>query len=255
MFCTNCGKEIPNNMKFCVSCGMRVGEDSAFEIIQKKKTSKKNLLINVLIAGSIASACLLPFIFFYAAKMSATIGKEAIIENVTDSEHITTEETESVETVTESVEERVSDKMDKLDRDSDDAEAVSTDFDIEEEVLVIREKYNTVVYNMKNYTEQKPQDGITIYLDANGNAVFIKVARGYNGIDYERWYLVEQGELLFSFVFSGTDEHRLYFKQGILFRYIDNKVKYDNVSGILNCKWEQTSMEESADVLRLITEY
>lgn len=53
----------------------------------------------------------------------------------------------------------------------------------------------------------------------------------------------------------GTDEHRLYFKQEILFRYIDNKVQYDNVSGIRDCEWKQICMEESMDVLRLLTEY
>ena len=267
MFCTKCGKEIPDNVKFCTYCGNRLAEDSAAEIPtadSKKKTSK-----GLLMGGGIAAVCLLfvglgfAYIHFAdkeddtAVQTSRTAAED---EKKEDTAPADTEETENAETViegqtgTENEEESIADRVEELDRDSAAAEPVMIDFDIEEEVLAIREKYYTVQDNMGNYSELKPKDNVRVYLDANGNAVFIKVTKGYNGIDYERWYLIEQGKLLFSFVFSGTDEHRLYFKQGILFRYIDNKVQYDNVSGVRDCKWEQTCMEESMDTLRLISE-
>lgn len=163
MFCTKCGKEIPNNVKFCTSCGKQIEEDLTYKIVQKKKTSK-----GLLITGSIATTCLLAvgacftYIYFVdtengtSVQTSCTTTEDEHKENTAPTD---TEKIESVDTVievqtgTENGEEGISHRGDELDKDSNDAESVKINFDIEKEVLVIREKYNTFQDNMENYSE------------------------------------------------------------------------------------------------------
>lgn len=52
--------------------------------------------------------------------------------------------------------------------------------------------------------------------------------------------------MYFAFVFNGTEEHRLYFKDGVMIRYIDeNKNIYDygNTSDFYD--WESKVLSES----------
>lgn len=54
------------------------------------------------------------------------------------------------------------------------------------------------------------------------------LSKGTDGWNYAREYYFHDGELYFAFVFDGTEEHRLYFKDGVMIRYIDeNKNVYD----------------------------
>lgn len=54
------------------------------------------------------------------------------------------------------------------------------------------------------------------------------LSNGTDGWNYSRQYYFHDGDLYFAFVFNGTEEHRLYFKDGVLIRYIDeNKNVYE----------------------------
>ena len=56
----------------------------------------------------------------------------------------------------------------------------------------------------------------------------VSITAGTDGWEYSREYRFHDGELIFAFIFKGTEEHRLYFKDGHLIRYIDeHHVTYD----------------------------
>lgn len=72
------------------------------------------------------------------------------------------------------------------------------------------------------------------------------LSKGTDGWNYSREYYFHEGVLYFAFVFNGTEEHRLYFKDGIMIRYIDeNKNIYDygNTSDFYD--WESKVLSES----------
>lgn len=44
MFCTNCGKELPDGSAFCTNCGMKISSDPAKnKLTQLKRRSRKRL--------------------------------------------------------------------------------------------------------------------------------------------------------------------------------------------------------------------
>lgn len=72
------------------------------------------------------------------------------------------------------------------------------------------------------------------------------LSKGTDGWNYSREYYFHEGVLYFVFVFNGTEEHRLYFKDGVMIRYIDeNKNIYDygNTSDFYD--WESKVLSES----------
>lgn len=131
----------------------------------------------------------------------------------------------------------------------DEEQNVVEPIDIESEIDKIRNMYNVFQNNKENYQPLEVNDKVTAYLDSNENVVFLVVQRGCDNIDFERWYLINHGELVFSFVYNGLNEHRLYFKNGVLFRYIDQDIIYDNVAGIEECEWKNTCQNESKEIL------
>lgn len=130
---------------------------------------------------------------------------------------------------------------------------IAEPIDIESEINEIRNMYDLFQNNKENYQPLEVNDKVTAYLDSNENVVFLIVQRGYDNIDFERWYLINHGELVFSFVYNGLNEHRLYFKKGVLFRYIDQDIIYDNVAGIEDCEWKNTCRNESKEILSEIS--
>lgn len=72
------------------------------------------------------------------------------------------------------------------------------------------------------------------------------LSKGTDGWNYSREYYFHKGVLYFAFVFNETEEHRLYFKDGVMIRYIDeNKNVYDygNTGGFYD--WESKVLSES----------
>ena len=69
---------------------------------------------------------------------------------------------------------------------------------------------------------------------------------GTDGWNYSREYYFHDGVLYFAFVFNGTEEHRLYFKDGVMIRYIDeNKNVYDYGNTSQFYDWESRVLQES----------
>lgn len=72
------------------------------------------------------------------------------------------------------------------------------------------------------------------------------LSNGTDGWDYSREYYYHNGQLVFAFIYNGTEEHRLYFKDRHMIRYID---EYHSVYdfGALDpfSYWEQRALEEA----------
>lgn len=123
--------------------------------------------------------------------------------------------------------------------------------DIEVVANEVRSLYYETQDNKDSYDKKIIQDGVTAYVN-NGQVVLIEVMGDKIGETYSRMYYFHNNKLYFSFIFSGMLENRLYFKDGILFRYIDEqKNAMDSGTGVENCGWESVAREESAKYLQM----
>ena len=78
----------------------------------------------------------------------------------------------------------------------------------------------------------------------------IVLSNGADGWSYSREYYFHNGKLVFAFIFNGSEEHRLYFKDGHMIRYIDeHKNVYDFGALAPFADLEERALEEA---LRLI---
>lgn len=84
--------------------------------------------------------------------------------------------------------------------------------------------------------------------------VSIEVSSGYNAIGYYRiYYYDENGKIYFAFVFDKKKENRLYFKDNILIRYIDeNGDIYDLYENLETCSWFELVLSESHELFENI---
>ena len=116
-----------------------------------------------------------------------------------------------------------------------------SDSEIEEEVVRIREVYNKITSKKSKhkYDETSLADGVTSYSE-NGEVRLIVVKKGSNYSDYIRYYYFEDSKLIFAYI-EGSDSHRLYFKDDVLFRwrYASDAVKFSEA--------ENHDNEDSAD--------
>ena len=72
------------------------------------------------------------------------------------------------------------------------------------------------------------------------------IEKGQNNWNYSRDYRYHNGKLVFAFVFNGTEEHRLYFKDDHMIRYIDeNHITYDYPNTSKYSSWEKKVLAEA----------
>lgn len=138
--------------------------------------------------------------------------------------------------------------------DSDIAEEESEDekpvldINVEDEVKQIREWFYGTQDSLGSY-EQSTSDNVTFYLE-DGVPVKIVVKKGTDGWDYAREYYYHGGEFYFAFIYAGSDEHRLYFKDDQMIRYIDqDKNTYDYGETDRFSEWETPAIQEAYRLL------
>lgn len=112
--------------------------------------------------------------------------------------------------------------------------------DVDGETEKIRSHYYT--------TQDDPGDqyeigGVTYYYK-NGSVTKAICPSGYDNWDYTRWYFYSDGKLYFAFVFDGSEEHRLYFVNDTLIRYIDDNGNIMDF-GSINCPFESRVKTEA----------
>lgn len=117
-------------------------------------------------------------------------------------------------------------------------------FDVESEVAQIRVDYYATQDDPGTETTV---NGITYY-SKNGATTKIVCPNGTAGWGYSREYFFKNGNLYFAFIFDGTIEHRLYFADDTLIRYIDDDSVTHDYSGI-QCPFEQKALAEAYQLL------
>lgn len=126
-----------------------------------------------------------------------------------------TEEAEGVVETSDEIAEQTQDELSQIDL---------ANLDVEAEVEQIRSWY---------------------YSPSDSEEKFV-LSKGTDGWNYSREYYFHEGDLYFAFVFNGTEEHRLYFKDGVMIRYIDeNKNVYDYGNTSEFYDWESKVLSES----------
>lgn len=142
-------------------------------------------------------------------------------------------------------------------KDEDYSDLISntrlSDSEIEEEVVRIREVYNKITSkkSKNKYDETSLADGVASYSE-NGEVRLIVVKKGSNYSDYIRYYYFEDSKLIFAYI-EGSDSHRLYFKDDVLFRwrYASDAVKFseaenhDNEDSADFRTWEAFALDEA----------
>ena len=77
------------------------------------------------------------------------------------------------------------------------------------------------------------------------------IEKGQRDWNYSRDYRYHNDKLVFAFVFDGTEEHRLYFKDDHMIRYIDeNKITYDYPKTSKYSSWEEKVLNEAYSILK-----
>lgn len=103
------------------------------------------------------------------------------------------------------------------------------DPDVEEYVVnTVRPRYNEITNN-QSLSTSSDSNGKTLYFDQSGILCRITYPKNYNNVGYERWYYFIPGnEMVFAFMVNGNEEHRFYYLNDELIRYISpNKITTD----------------------------
>lgn len=210
--CCQCGNILKKNALFCNKCGHKLLE-SQTESERGNKCPHCNLILKDEVMKSIDATpkkkkdnglVFLIVLLVVALTASVSVIGYVYLQN------------NSVDTETPSIDVSADNKTEN----SGKAEYTDDNFDIEEEVLKIRELYNATQSNLSNLTKKDSVSGKVKYYDDSSKLVRMDIPS--NSItSYTKYYYFENGELYFAFVFDGTKENRLYFKNNRLFRWID----------------------------------
>lgn len=125
------------------------------------------------------------------------------------------------------------------------AASAAAAFNEEAEVAQIRKLY----YATQEDPGTSNENSEVLRYVKDGATTKISVPASYNDNMYERWYFFNNNKLYFAFVFKGQEEHRLYFKNDKLIRYIDE----NNVTqhyGDITCKMENWARNEAYELLK-----
>lgn len=119
------------------------------------------------------------------------------------------------------------------------------DIVVEDEVTQIKEWYNETQNNSDSYESFSALNGdITCY--KGSELIRLDAVKGFNDWNYTRRYYFRNDSLYFAFVFNGSEEHRLYFKEDQLIRYIDeNKNIYDYGDTDQFSEWSSPALDEA----------
>ena len=234
MICDNCGNKLREGATFCNKCGTHVMAEDTNESANQEKTyvtqtkpKQKTviIIIAVLAALAVITAGVILAINLFHNNNGSPDSKVIVVESTTDN-------TESSIVITEYVTEipttrRTEPPTEKPTDPPTEAPYSISQSDLEKEIERIRTYY---------YTPGDDDDQVVL-------------DNGTDGWNYSRDYRYHNGKLVFAFIFDGTEEHRLYFKDDHMIRYIDeNHVTYDYPDLSDFSEWEEKALAEAYKV-------
>ena len=123
-------------------------------------------------------------------------------------------------------------------------EVHDTSINVMSELIHIRILYYETQSNPGVKTEK---NGVVYYRD-DGMIKKAVCEAGYNGWDYTREYYYDNGSLYYAVVSNGAEEHKLYYADGTLIRYIDQNGTIMDY-GEINCPMESVVTAEARVLL------
>lgn len=226
MNCNNCGKPIKDNAASCDQCGASVPAESLSQQPAPKRSNAPVIILLILILIAIVG-----FGIFFAVRSSNNSAPAAAAsEKPTDAAPSTDADTiAATASPTTADESQTATKTDGEQSDDAAIKAAETSFtisqkELESEIEKIRKWY---------YTPTSDDDKLVL-------------ENGEDGWNYSRDYRFHNGKLVFAFIFDGTEEHRLYFKDDHMIRYIDeNSVTYDFPDCDKYSSWAEKALKEA----------
>lgn len=275
MKCTECGRKIGDNHKFCKYCGFPVKQIiiSAESMSQTKKCKVCGVILEpevsfctqcgtpvfanevkasttkeknkhqggkggkiIIVVLTLIVVALIAFVGYYFANQSGVFDHGK-------KEPTNSESTEDDEPIYEEVKvtETVSEEATKPEEPEEPA--VTADpavTDVEAIVLQIRDKYNRIVNGISSnsYDITVVAEGAIAYSEQNEIKAIV-VKKDYEGYGYARYYYYDGDKLVFAY-YEGSDSHRLYFDEERLIRW-----RYcadaEDISNAINYDLENTS--------------
>ena len=121
---------------------------------------------------------------------------------------------------------------------------------VEEEVRRIRKEYYSFQEEKENLKRDNIISDVVIYYKEDRVAL-IEILPGYAGVRYSRmYYFDEKGKLYFAFIFDKKRENRLYVKDDIVIRYIDENNEVFDYENEMNCNgFDELAFSESYEML------
>lgn len=135
----------------------------------------------------------------------------------------------------------------------------------EKKIDVILSYYKDVYDARHNdvYEKVRIRSGVYVYYDGDGQAVYLAISQGVEGLSgygayYDRMYYISQGKLVFAF-FEGDDEHRLYYYEEELLRWLyrpyagAESIYHDQENSYLYRFWESVALQELEEFKAYLT--
>lgn len=276
MFCEKCGSKIPNGARFCEKCGASV-EPELKEY--KENTHHKKWILGGIAGGAAVVAVVVVSLFAMGVfggkeetaqtsiSMQSDAGRgisdttaqpteqpaEQAIEQSTEqpaAAPVTTPDPTPEPTEVSAESNESNEVTGGKSKARDKAKTKTKIINVETEVKRIRKLYNTTQNNLDSYMSGSELEGSDYYYEG-GYPVKISIKGGYNDWNYSREYFYHNKKLYFAFVYDGREEHRLYFKDGVLIRYIDEKKNtydYGNKKLASFSEWKDKVQSESDEI-------
>ena len=228
MVCGKCGNSIKDDAVYCPFCGERVANgfnsctihaepldlSKSFDDKGKKKHSTLWITLGVM-GGVVLTAVVVLLIIFFIPKKSYDVLSDG-------------SETLSVFSVETSIP-TVAELNTEIERIKPTAALTDATFSISKSDI------EAEIEKIRTYYYSPGSDDKKIVLD-----------NGTDGWHYSRDYRYHQDRLVFAFIFDGTEEHRLYFLDDHMIRYIDeNHVIYDFPDTKSYQSWAEKAIKEA----------
>lgn len=248
MKCKNCGREISGNMRFCKDCGAALSGRKEYSQRGKKKNILKIMIIFITI-----------IVFFLIAVVAGYFIIDNTIGERRDNEVEITSDQNNQEAQTNQIDQADNSEeisTTELPQIQDDLEMTSDE--IEEQVLIIREDYNSMLegINLDQFEEKCLSTGEVVY---SKNTIIRYISAP--GDDYNKYFCFdEQGTLYFAY-YEADDANRLYFHNNQLMRWRYSADALEPSSAVIHDledsnefdAWEKKALEES-DYYRQLAE-
>lgn len=215
MKCKGCGAVLKPGTAFCTQCGTPVSPTANVPVAKENVKAKGSKAGKIIIAVITVIALLfIGFICYYFADQYGIFDRDGKEKMETGSKDI--ESNKSVNEETKTTESMLHDEIElEESTDAEDADIM----DVEDIVLQIRDRYDKIVNGISSssYDILIVDEGTLAYSE-QGQIIAIVIKKDYGGSDYARYFYYDGGKLFFAY-YESADSHRLYFEGDQLIRW------------------------------------